>query len=79
MTPRHGTSEIGGQFQSLVEGQKYTWCISFQPNLLTYSQTMEFGSGLVGNFAKLTKHFGKVDLANRKHYHGKTAESEKST
>ncbi len=41
---------------------------------------MEFGgSGLVGNFAKLTKHFGKVDLANRKHFHGKSAKSEKST
>jgi len=52
---------------------------SSQPNLLTYSQTMEFGSVLVGNFAKLMKHFGKVDLANRKYYHGKTAKSEKST
>jgi hypothetical protein len=29
--------------------------------------------------SKLTKHFGKVDLANRKHHHGKTTKSEKST
>jgi hypothetical protein len=71
--------KLVANFSLWKRGKSTLGVFSSQPNLLTYSQTMEFGSVLVGNFAKLMKHFGKVDLANRKYYHGKTAKSEKST